>query len=214
MERADTSEVELVATWTRLAGAGPARISGLVTEFRLGRDASALAAVPGLLLPVPFAATEAHETRATEIDPPTAGACALAALALAPLRELFVAVPKEVSRGTAWTDTAAYTLCRDSIPLLVRVERRYVVVGAERRNGESVLLLDRVSRTRMSGAGSQFGEPIEISADGSAAMRLAVRLAGGVVSHGVGDAILEMRMRGRHRAQELRQHTRIEIDAR
>jgi hypothetical protein len=149
--------------------------------------------------------------RAPALEPPPAGECSTASAALQPLRELWLALPARLAVGQEWSDTSRYPICRDSILLVVEAERHHRVVGAEVVEGQLLLRIVRDSRSRLSGEGSQFGEPIRIEADGAGRMEYLVSLVGGEIVDGEGDSELTMRLTGRRRNQLLRQitHTRI-----
>ncbi len=208
--RRDSSVLELGLTWSRLAGTTPERISGLVTSVRLGSTDSLLAPPPGLLVPLPFSATRGAAGGA-ELSAPDLSSCAATAALVAPLREALVFPPKRLTPGLLWTDSSTVTVCRDSIPLTVATQRQYRVLSAQAEGAEVVVLLERRMRVQMQGRGTQFGEPIEISAEGEGSTSLALRLAGAYVLRANGTQELRMTMRGRRRTQELRQRSRIEI---
>lgn len=209
--RVDSSTATLSVSWSRLAGSEPARLSGLVTLYAVGAGAGDPPALAGLLLPIPFSATEGWNASQARLEVPASGACGLAATAFPVLRELLVSPPTRLVEGSSWSDSASYDLCRDSIPLRIKSVRRFVVIGAERRGTEVLVLVDRTSSVSIEGGGIQFGEPLTITAAGTGTMRLELRPAGAVVVSAHGQSELSMTMRGRRRTQELRQHTRIEI---
>ena len=211
VERADSSSALVVVAWSRLAGAEPARLSGLITDYRVSTGGADPAPIVGLLLPVPFSTTDAQGPRQAQLEATASASCGPAAVVLQPLRELFVSVPSKLVTGTSWSDSATYTICRDSIPLVVRSTRNFRVFGAARRGDGVVILIDRVSVVTLRGDGSQFGEVLTITAEGSGSMRLELNRDNGAVVEARGDAELRMTMRGRRRSQELRQRTRIEI---
>ena len=142
---------------------------------------------------------------------PEPSGCGLDAAAALGVRELFLAMPRRLEPGTTWSDSARYTICRDSIPLGVEAVREFRVTAAERRAGGIVVLLARRSRVTMHGEGRQYGETVVIEATGESTAQLAVRLVGAYIESGSGESTLRMTMRGRRRSQELTQHTRIEI---
>ena len=214
VESTDSTTAAVSVTWTRLAGGEPARISGLVTDYRVGSAAAEPGPLAGLLVPVPFSAAEGRSTTQAQLEVPPSAACSLAAAVLQAVRELFVSAPPRLVAGDTWSDSSTYAICRDSIPLEVRSARLFRVIGAERRgNAAVVVLLDRTSTVTLRGEGTQFGEQVSIAAEGSGAMRLELNLESGAVVAARGDAELRMTMRGRRRSQDLKQHTRIEIRA-
>ncbi len=210
-ERRDTLRSALAVEWSRVNGEGAPRTSGLVTAFGISADTSAPAALPGLRMPIPFTVLNAVGTVAPRLTRPEPGSCGLDAAATSGVRELLITLPPRLEPGTAWTDSARYTICRDSVSLTVESVREFRVAGAERRASGVVVLIERRSHTTMHGEGRQFGEAITIDATGEGSAQLAVRLAGAFVERGEGESLLRMTMRGRRRSQELTQHTRLEI---
>jgi hypothetical protein len=208
--RRDSSVLELGLTWSRLAGTAPERISGLVTSVRLGISDSLLATPVGVLVPLPFSATRGVAGGA-ELSSPDLASCAATAALVAPLREALSFPPKRLTPGLLWTDSSTVSVCRDSIPLTVAAQRQYRVLSAQAEGSDVVVLLERRTRVQMQGRGTQFGEPIEISAEGEGSTSLVLRLAGAYVLRANGAQELRMTMRGRRRTQELRQRSRIEI---
>ena len=209
--RTDTSRVVLELSWSRLAGS-PGGLSGLVTAYRLGVGAMEPDTVRGLLLPMAFRATEGRDGGQVRFEVPPSGPCSPLLAVVQPVRDLLVRPPGRLEPGTTWSDSATYTICRDSIPLEVTSRRSFVVRGAERRDGIGlVVVVDRTADVRLHGDGTQFGEPITIRAEGQGTMRLELLPRGGVVVSGEGDHELEMQMRGRRRSQDLTQRTRITI---
>ncbi len=207
----DSVRTEGRIEWSRLAGEPAGRLSGLITAYGMSRDTLAPVAPAGLMLPMPVAAQDARGEAPVVVQRPDPAACGLEAAAAALLREVVVAPPRRLERGTTWHDSASYTICRDSIPLAVTSRREYRVTGAERRGEALVVLVERRSRLTLQGEGRQFGEAIAISAEGEGLVTLAVRTAGAFVLDGSGESTLRMTMRGRRRSQELTQHTRITI---
>ena len=208
--RRDSSVLELGLTWSRLAGTAPERISGLVTSVRLGVSDSLLATPVGVLMPLPFSATRGVAGGA-ELSAPDLASCAVTAALVAPLREALIFPPKRLTPGLLWTDSSTVSVCRDSIPLTVATQRQYRVLSAQAEGSDVVVLLERRTRVQMQGRGTQFGEPIEISAEGEGSTSLVLRLAGAYMLRANGAQELRMTMRGRRRTQELRQRSRIEI---
>ncbi len=216
LERVDTLRATARTTWTfspaPIAAAGvPARISGSLVRYAVGLGGEGeLSPPPGLPLPFVYAAEQASPGEMPQLTLPRPDDCGGGAAAVAALRELWISPPDTLFVGRTWTDSARYLTCRDSVPLSVETERRFTVVGAERRGDAPVVLIERQSASRMSGSGTQFGEPLDITAEGSGTMLLSLALDGQVIG-GEGEAVLRMEMRGRRRAQQLEQRARITI---
>lgn len=218
LERVDTLHATARTTWTfspAPAGAAgiPARIAGSLVRYSVGVGGEAEPATPaGLSLPVVYAAEQASPDVQPQLTLPRDDDCGATAAAVAALRELWVSPPDTLFVGRAWADSARYLTCRDSIPLSVETVRRFVVVGTERRGDTTVVLVERQSTSRVSGSGTQFGEPLDIVAEGSGTMLLELALDGRVIG-GEGEAVLRMEMRGRRRSQQLEQRAHITIVA-
>lgn len=217
VERTDSLRATLGTTWTYAAppsGARdvPARIAGSLTAFGVAFGGDAVMETPtALFLPVVYAAEHSSRERQPVFTLPRAEECGSAAAALATLRELWVSLPETLTVGAAWADSAEFTTCRDSIPLVVSSARSHRVVGFESRAGHVVVRVDRSSLVRMSGAGSQFGEPLQVDAEGSGSTQLEISLESGAILSGTGESELRMTMRGRRRTQQLVQRTRLSI---
>lgn len=217
VERTDSLRATLGTSWTYAAppsGARdvPARIAGSLTTFGVAfGGASPLETPAALTLPVVYAAEQSSQVLQPVFTFPRAEECGPAAAALATVRELWVSLPETLVVGATWADSAEFTTCRDSIPLAVSSTRSYRVVGVASRDGRVAVRVDRSSLVRMSGAGSQFGEPLQVDAEGSGSAQLEVSLEGGAILSGTGESELRMTMRGRRRTQQLEQRTRLSI---
>jgi hypothetical protein len=209
--RQDTIRTAVSAEWSRVAGDSPTRISGLLTSYRVSADTGEPVLPAGLLVPLPFSAVDGTGSVPLRFTRPDPAGCGIDAAAVLALRDLFVTPPRRLEVGTAWQDSAQYTICRDSIPLAVRSVREFRVVGAERRGEGIAVTVERRTRVAMHGEGRQFGEALVIEAEGEGLARLVLGLRGGIVIGGDGESTLRMTMRGRRRSQELTQHTRIVI---
>lgn len=210
--RRDSSALHLAFSWTRLSGTASERLSGLITAARLGDTDSTALPPSDQLFPIPLVATRSAGGGA-ETSSPDLAACSAAAALLSPIREALFFPPRRLTPGLTWTDSSSVTVCRDSIPLTVTTQRQYRVVGAELLRDEVVVRVDRETRVRMQGQGRQFGEPIEIAADGEGTSTLLVRLAGAYLLQGTGSQELRMTMRGRRRTQTLVQRTRLDLSS-
>jgi hypothetical protein len=217
LERTDTLRAEVRTTWTFAAAPPaapnvPARISGTITAFRVAFAGSdSLHRPDGLALPVLYAADWAAPGEQPQLTLPRAEECGAGAAALATLRELWISPPDTLAVGREWADSARYLTCRDSIPIAVTSLRAFRVLGAEERDGATFVRIARRSTTHMTGSGTQFGEPLEIEAEGVGEAVLELALAGGAIRSGAGESELRMQMRSRRRTQELVQRTRLTI---
>lgn len=212
LDRVDTIRVRARAASSRVVSGDRERFAGLLHAYELSSGDSVPFVVPaGLYLPLPFTSVVGARGTAPAIEIAAGRECSVAAAALQPLRDLWLGAPARLARDQTWSDSTTFTLCRDSIPLVVRSTRDFQVVGAEILEGETVLRVVRESRTTIAGDGVQFGETLRIEAEGSGRLDLLVSLAGGEVVRADGESELAMRMTGRRRVQLLRQTMRTTI---
>lgn len=212
LERVDTLRVRVRAASSRVVSGDSERFSGLLHAYELSPgDSVPFVAPPGLFLPLPFTAAAGARGAAPSLEIAAGRECSAAAAALQPLRDLWLGAPARLARDQAWSDSTTFTLCRDSIPLVVRSTREFRVIGAEVVEGETLLRVVRESRTTIAGEGMQFGEPLRIEAEGTGHLEFLVSLAGGEVVRAEGTSDLSMRMTGRRRVQLLRQAIRTTI---
>lgn len=183
---------------------------GAITDYLVGSDSIRRPA--GLSFPVAVVLTRPSQPgQVPRFVVPADGSCAPVAAIAQVLREGIVTTPRTLRRDQTWSDSSVTTVCRDSIPLTVTTVRRYKVVGAELRDGEVVVLVDRVSTVAMRGEGRQLGAPVQLVADGTGAMRLAITLDDGILASAEGTNDLVLRLTGRRRSQELRQRSTVRI---
>lgn len=214
VHRADTLASQTVLEWSLVPDAVPRRAVGMVRAFStiVGAD-STWQPLPGLTLPVTFAAEQPGPGAQVAFITPTAGACDARAAVVQAVRETWLAPPPSLSRGTTWQDTAAYPLCRDGIVLRVRSLRTFTVEGADLRDGVLVLRVRREATTDLAGEGAQFGDSVVVTGSGVATADLYVSLDGAAILWGSGTSELRLQLRGRRRTQELVQHGALIIRA-
>src|SRR5688572_4703024 len=121
LERVDSLRVRARATSSRVVSGDNERFSGLLRAYELsGGDSVPFLAPPGLYLPLPFTAVVGARGAAPTLDIPAGRECSIAAAALQPLRDLWLGAPARLARDEAWSDSTTFTICRDSMPLVVR----------------------------------------------------------------------------------------------
>jgi hypothetical protein len=212
LERVDTVRVRARTTSSRVVSGDSERFSGLLRAYELSSgDSVPFVAPPGLFLPLPFTAVVGVRGAAPALEIPSGRECSVAAVALQPLRDLWLGAPARISRDQSWSDATTFTICRDSMPLEVSSTRRFRVTGAEILDGQAVLRVVRESRTTIAAEGTQFGETLRIEAEGTGRIEFLVSLAGGEVMRADGESELAMKMTGRRRVQLLRQAVRTTI---
>lgn len=211
--RTDTVTSDVVVSWSQVPDSVPARFVGMLTRFAVRVNADSVwRTPPGLELPTPFVAVQERSNSQPLLVIPRGGSCASpAASAVEAWRDSWVQIPAAVTRGSRWSDTTDYTLCRDGIPLLVRAVRDFVVEGARQSETGVLLLLRRESRLRVEGRGEQFGDSVQVRGDGVGTLQLAVALQGGAVVAGDGTSTLRLDLRGSRRHQVLEQQSTLTL---
>lgn len=214
MERTDTIASDIVVSWSQVPDSLPPRYVGLVERYqvRLGSD-TAWQTPPGLSLPAAFVAVQERPRSQPLLVNPAGGRCDLPTAAAAEAwRDTWMRVPEHLRPGDRWSDTSDYTLCRDSIPLMVHAEREFTVEGARMGAAGRLLLLRRQSRLRLEGSGVQFGDTVRITGEGEGDVQLTVALRDGRVVAADGTTVLQMLLEGKRRRQQLEQRSTITID--
>ena len=140
-----------------------------------------------LSLPVAYAAESADGVGAASPHAaPRRGVHAGGGRGVAALRELWVAPPDTLSSGTQWARLARVRdLSRFRADHRAST-RSFRVLGAESRLGQTLVLVERRSATQLSGSGTQFGEPLQLEAEGEGTMQLWLSLDGGAIRRGEG----------------------------
>src|SRR5688572_4726478 len=121
IERVDSLRVHARATSSRVVSGDSERFSGLLRAYELSSgDSVPFLAPPGLYLPLPFTAVVGVRGAVPTLEIPAGRECSIAAAALQPLRDLWLGAPARLARDEAWSDSTTFTICRDSMPLVVR----------------------------------------------------------------------------------------------
>lgn len=207
----DSSRTALTVRWDGTEDM--TRRSGAITAYRVGPAALASATtVPaGLTLPVALSAALDAGRGAVHVTSPDDARCAADAAAAQLAREVLVAPPSPLARGLTWADSLRTTVCRDSIPLALTSIRRYVVEDARVQEGRAVVVIRRRSSITLSGAGTQFGEAVTITGEGTGELLFGLRLDDGQMTDGNGISTLTLTLVGRRKSQVVTQGARLEI---
>lgn len=211
-QREDTLASQSALEWSMVPDAATPRVVGMVRAFSVivGSD-STWRALPGLAMPVSFAATQTGPGLQPSFSMPADTACDARAAVVQALRETWVAPPARVERGSVWRDSAEYPLCRDGVLLRVRSLREFTVEGATVRDGQIALRVKRVTSTALLGQGLQFGDSIQVTGAGQATALLELSLDGAAILVGEGSSELRLQLKGRRRTQDLVQHGALVI---
>lgn len=212
LSRTDTVASRTWLEWSSVPGSQPQRVVGMVRNFAVqaGGD-STWVPVPELAFPVTFAALVDGPGQQPRFESPDPAGCDARAAAAQTLRDAWIAPPQALGVGTAWEDSATYTVCRDGVLLRASGGRGYVVDGAELRDDRLVLRVLRVSDVQIDGRGVQFGDSVTVTGRSTSQGMLFVSLDGGAIVSGNVRSELRLEMRGRRRTQQLVQDGVLEI---
>lgn len=211
--RVDTVQASLGASFV-WASAAHRRVDGLLADYRVSVAGAPPAAPAGLQVNKPFSA--ARSTASTPLSftlPAESSACTNPALsALQGMHDAWINLPDTLVIGREWTDTVHTLSCRDRIPLRGVVVRRFRVQRAEVEGGARVVvMIDRTSRGRMSGAGDQFGEPVSLEGESSGTLRYVVDPARGRPVRASGTSSLKLSLKSKLRNQAVRQESALTL---
>lgn len=98
---------------------------------------------------------------------------------LATARDLIVPLPDRVTAGAMWRDTVTATVCRGGVALTTTAVRQYVARGLAPHAGEQALELARTTELTVVGSGSQHGQSVSVTGQGSGTTTLFVDPGGG-----------------------------------
>lgn len=211
--RVDTVQATLGASFV-WASAAHRRVDGLLADYRVSVGGAPPAAPAGLQTNRPFSAARTGATAGLSFTlPAESSACTDPTLsALQGLYDAWIPLPDTLVIGREWTDTVQTLSCRDRIPLRAVVVRRFRVQRAEIEGGARVVVvIDRTSRGRMSGAGEQFGEPVSLEGESSSTLRYVVDPALGRPVRASGTTSLKLSLKSKLRNQAVRQESALTL---
>lgn len=119
-------------------------------------------------------------------------------------RELWVTWPAQVREGERWSDSVTTTVCRDGIPLALTTIRQYRV---ERPLSDSLLVVRREARLRLTGSGALRGDSTQITGEGTSDALLYLRPTLGWIDSARVSGVLRLEARGTVRTQLVEQRT-------
>ena len=168
---------------------------------------------PGVTMPFPFRGDfSASGSSFQLITPRDAQACATSAPGIVQsLRDLWFRAPDTLRVGAVWSDSAAYSVCRDGIPLRASSRRTFRVSGVTERDGRAVLTITRTARSALEGSGSQFGEAIALSGSGGGELVYEFDPLAGAILSASGTSQLDFLLRSRLRTQSVHQTVETRI---
>lgn len=180
LARAESIATTIVIRY-RIGGREPLlEITGAVDSFTVRTSGSAPASPAAQLLPVTFRGMLKQDGEIltfTSASDTTCGSAAGPLLTAA--RELLPTVRRRLDPGTTWEDSTVSTVCRGNIPITTRAIQRYRVRGEGNYRGSGALMVERRSRIRLSGSGTQAAQPVTVDGSGSAESMLYLDPASG-----------------------------------
>lgn len=210
--RRDSLESRTEVFWAANLAGEPLRVTGNVRGFavRVSGD-SAWREMVTAAAPLSFVAEQAPGTALPELLTPQPAACDLDAAAVQGWRETWVAPPREVRRGSTWSDSSETSWCRDGIVLRAVMLRTFLVDRAVVRDGRLRVVVQRRSAIALRGAGLQFGDSVAIEGAGEGEATLELLPGNASIALGEGRSELRLTLRGRRRTQTLVQHGALVI---
>jgi len=209
LTRIDTMQATLGASFV-WASAAHQRLDGLLADYRVSVGGVPPTAPAGLQVNKPFSAARTGAGAGVSFTlPAESSACTDPALsALQGLYDAWIPLPDTLRIGQVWSDTVQTLSCRDRIPLRAVVVRQFRVQQAEVENdARVVVVIDRTSRGRMSGAGEQFGEPVSLEGESTGTLRYIVDPALGRPLRASGTTSLKLSLKSKLRNQAVRQES-------
>ena len=191
----------------------PRGVSGTVAAFLVGSDGRATTTPAGLHVPFSFSANYGDAGVQLAYTAPRDGTpCSSMELAaMQSLRDLWFEPPDTLRVGSTWSDSASYVTCRDGIPLRSVVRRMFHISSAAVRDGRLLISIERLSRTRIDGHGTQFGDSVSVSGSSNGLLTYDFDPALGEVTSASGSNTLELSLRGTRRMEIVRQAAEIRI---
>ena len=189
------------------------RVAGSVTAYLASGAGREAAPIAGVRFPVTLSGSlPVHGEQLTFTAPSSATPCTSPATTAAhSVRDLWFRAPDTLRVGTTWSDSTRYAICRDGIPLFLRVIRDFRVTGSAERNGRIVLTVLRLSRTALTGDGDQFGERVSITASGTGELTYEIAPLAGELLRAQGTSTLDLTFRSALRVQQVRQISEIAL---
>lgn len=213
MTRVDTVQATLGASFV-WASAAHRRVDGLLADYRVSVGGAVPAAPAGLQANRAFSAVRTGAGAGLSFTlPAESSACTDPTLsALQGMHDAWIPLPDTLVIGREWTDTVHTLSCRDRIPLRGVVVRRFRVQRAEVETGmRVVVMIDRTSRGRISGAGSQFGEPVALEGESSGTFRYVIDPTLGRPVRASGTSSLKLSLKSKLRNQVVRQESALTL---
>ena len=122
---------------------------------------------------------------------------------MAQVTTLLPSFPGPLTQGASWTDTTTTTSCRGGVTLTTTAINSYRVAG----ESGATTTVARTTSYRVTGTGSQAGEQVTVSGEGSGSGELLVDVPEGRVLDVQGTARLNLIFEGAGRRQEVIQET-------
>lgn len=204
-----TSTLGATFTWT---SRGHRRVDGSLVDYRLAVGRAPAAPLSGLTLPHAFSAETVDGSLALRFPAEAAACTDPSHSALQSMHDVWIPLPDTLRVGQEWSDTVRTLSCRERVMLRGVSVRRFRVVRGDVENGNRlVVLIDRIARTRLTGDGDQFGEPVTLAGEGSGALRYVFDPLLGQFVRAEGTASLSMSFSSARRKQRVQQDARIAV---
>jgi hypothetical protein len=192
---AETVETTLLARMLLERAGSRLFVSGAIDSFTV-RGSGRLNGAP-LAGPVRFHGEGTTFGKLMTFVPDLPVSCDSPAEALvAVARDLIVPLPDRVTIGSTWRDTVTSTICRGGIPLTTTAVRQYEARALATYAGTEALELARTTELTVTGSGTQYGQSVSVTGQGSGSAALFVDLAGGGLVRSMGETTVMVTFMG------------------
>lgn len=165
------------------------------TDARTGKPLPIVPAAPSVPLSVQFDAVLDQRMLRITTRPPLANECDRPETGATNLvREVIVRVPRTLSVGLAWRDSAVSVQCRLNVPITLRTKAEYVVERAEQHANRTELVVRRTVDTQFDGETRSTWRNVSLSGAGKVTQVLRIDAGTGVVRSIDGDGQLTVRL--------------------
>lgn len=209
--QADSTSIRVDASMRSVPASG---ITGLIRSVVVGAPGTGPVTFPGLVLPYAFIATAPRPGGQSSLvgRPELADPCASSAqVPLSVIRDILVRPPDSLSLGREWSDSGAFSVCRDGVRLDAQSKRLFKVTGYERLGGTGVLLVARTGVTVFRGLSVRGDDTTHVDGSGTNTMRYTLDPLTGDVVSASGTGTLDIVVRGALKFQRAHQTSAVHV---
>jgi len=192
-------------------------VAGLIRSVAVSSPGTSASPLPGIALPLAFAAPEPRSGAQASLTtrPAAAEVCGSPAqVPLGALRDLLIHVPDSVFLGREWADSGTFVMCREGVRLEVFSRRQFTLTRYQRRDSLGVLLVTRLGTTTIQGLSVRGEDTTRVEGSGTNSLRYELDSTTGEVLSTAGTGSLDIFVRGAVKIQRARQTSALTISIR